>query len=259
MKKTESIFYLFMVLVFYQCSEKDENIIIEQSEKKDTKYIEDIVSAADYKNNDSQLNWIIDSTSLGKRGEYKIEMQQIYQSDCEAIANFILSKKIKGEWILKQEISVVKDCVTRLDPEFSDFNNDEFNDFTFQSGMAARGSNEIRTLYIFDEKVGKLIEIRNSDSYPNIRYNEELNCLDAWLVSGGSNSVFLTIQGDSLVEFAGVDLYDGDNEMGYTNREVYTIDKKGNMKTISLEKIKGLDSYTRYSNYDPLKELIDSD
>ena len=89
--------------------------------------------------------------------------------------------------------------------------------------------------------------MKNSDHYPNLQYNELINCVDAWLVYGGSSTVFLKIEKDSLRKFAGVSL---DND----NREIYIIDKKGKRKTVKKEIVKDLEVYTRYKNYNPLTE-----
>ena len=89
--------------------------------------------------------------------------------------------------------------------------------------------------------------MKNSDHYPNLQYNELLNCVDAWLVYGGSSTVFLKIEKDSLREFAGVSLEEN-------QREIYIIDKKGKRKTLKKEFVKDLEVYTRYQNYNPLSE-----
>jgi hypothetical protein len=89
--------------------------------------------------------------------------------------------------------------------------------------------------------------IKNSDDYPNLQYNEVLNCIDSWMVYGGTSTVFLKIDQDSLREFAGVELYDD-------YRETYLVDTKGKHNTLKKEKIKDLDIYTRFKNFNPLIE-----
>ncbi|MNE33169.1 hypothetical protein D3C80_1268210 [compost metagenome] len=133
-----------------------------------------------------------------------------------------------------------------LDPHFSDFNNDGYNDITFISLIAARGGNEVRRLFIYDKKGDQLISILNSEDYPNMQYNEELDCIDAFLLHGGSSTVFAKIKGDSLKTFARVD---NDNY-----RTVSEISESDNRKIISKDTIinEG-DVFTRYKNYKPLK------
>ena len=68
-----------------------------------------------------------------------------------------------------------------FEPNISDFNNDNFKDITFISGSAARGANEVRRLFIYDNQNRELISIVNSQNYPNMQYNKELNCIDAFI------------------------------------------------------------------------------
>ena len=117
---------------------------------------------------------------------------------------------------------------------------------TFISGVAASPSNQIRTLFLFDGTTGKFKVIENSSEFPNLRYNNELNCVDAWFLYGGSITVFLKIEGDSLKEFAGVELVDD-------TRTVYEIDADGNKTILQKEEEKDLDVNMRYKTYKPLK------
>ncbi|MBL7704216.1 MAG: hypothetical protein JNM21_01600 [Taibaiella sp.] len=133
-----------------------------------------------------------------------------------------------------------------LKPHIADFNNDSFMDITFISATAARGSNEVRRLFIYDAEEKKLVSIVNSENYPNMRYNKELDCIDAFLVYGGTSTVFTRIEGDSLKEFASVhnDQY----------RTVYEIDKSGKERQLSKDSITDPgEIYIRYINYKPLK------
>lgn len=116
------------------------------------------------------------------------------------------------------------------------------------SAIAARGANEVRRLFICDKATDTLVEIKNAESYPNMLYNKELNCVDAFLVYGGSSTVFLKIHGDSLKEIARVDAMDG-----ITVRE---IDKKGTEKIIFQDTSSKV-GYNRFKTYKPLKEYVD--
>lgn len=188
---------------------------------------------------------LIDSLNIAKKGEYKIILKQIRTID-SVYVEFQLFKKAKSKWEHLQYFRIKKDDVTGLEAEFSDFNNDSYNDLTFQRGVAARGANELRSLFIFDKEEERLIHIKNSNSYPNLRYNKELDCIDAWLVYGGSTTLFLKIDADTLREFAGVSLFH--------TMDVYTIDINGKKKMLSQEPIKDSVVYRRYSNYKPLQE-----
>lgn len=187
---------------------------------------------------------VIDSTSFGPSGQFKIDIRQVRYSDSGPFVEFKFFEKRSSHWITKQTFKEEKDGITSLELILADFNNDGYNDMTFRSGVAARGANVIRTLFLFDKEPGELIKIKNSADYPNLLYNEELECLDAWLVYGGSSTVFLRIEGDSLKEFAGVELFDG-------IRKVYEVDDGGKQKILKEERIG--DMYTRYKNYKTLK------
>jgi len=187
-----------------------------------------------------------DSTHVGIKGKFKLTVDQ-FRSDDSTYVEIHLFEKRNNKWLIKQKLEYLKDGITNCDAELTDFNNDGFNDLTFQSSVAARGANEIRKLLIFDPSKKEFVLLKNSDHYPNLQYNELLNCVDAWMVYGGSSTVFLKIEKDSLREFAGVSL---DNN----NREIYIVDKKGKRKTLKKEFVKDLEVYTRYKNYNPLTE-----
>jgi len=193
---------------------------------------------------DSITEFFIDSTLIGIKGKYKLELKRIAGKD-SVYADIRFFEKQNGKWREKQHFTFEKDGVTGCDPEFKDFNNDGFYDMTYKSAVAARGANDIRTLFIFDSKSGKLKPIKNSADYPNLQYNEKLKCIDAFAVYAGSTSYFLKIDSDTLRQFARIDLFDG-------YREIYKIDKKGKETLIKRD---GLEpSYLRYKNFDPLEE-----
>ncbi|MEP6803417.1 MAG: hypothetical protein ABI892_02760 [Flavobacterium sp.] len=191
-----------------------------------------------------------DSTRVGIKGNFKLIVDQ-FRSDDSTHVKINLFEKRTEKWFLKQQLEYLKDDITNCEPELKDFNNDGFNDLTFKSSVAARGANEIRKLLIFDKIKKEFILMKNSDHYPNLQYNKLLNCVDAWLVYGGSSTVFLKIEKDSLREFAGVSLDDN-------QREIYIVDKKGNRKILKKEFVKDLEVYIRYQNYSPLIENADS-
>ena len=87
--------------------------------------------------------------------------------------------------------------------------------------------------------------MKNSENYPNMLYNKELNCIDAFLVYGGSSTVFLRISGDSLKEFASVEAMDG--------LTVKEIDRNGKEKII-FQDTTNKAAYIRFKTYKPLKE-----
>ena len=186
----------------------------------------------------------VDSVNVGKKKYNKIELAQYSVSDSNYLIIKFYSRLKNKTWKLKQTFSFEKDEVLSLDTKLSDFNNDGFKDMTYISNIAARGANQVRRLFIYDNILDELIYMRNSEDYPNMLYNKKLNCIDAFLVYGGSSTVFLNIKGDSLVEFAGVDLDD--------HITVYEINKSGKRIIIKKQKNKDKWYYVRFKSYKPL-------
>ncbi len=204
------------------------------------------------KSNTEILETFIDSVNIGEKGKCKVELIKRRVND----DNFVTIKfYIKGKytikdpkvWMITNTYCYETSSLMGFEPNILDFNNDNFNDITFISGSAARGANEIRRLFIYDNKNQDLISILNSQDFPNMLYNKELNCIDAFIVTGGTSTHFARINKDSLIEFASI--YN-DN-----NRTVYETDKYGRKKI--LFKNKNIDTKNinvRYKNYKPLKE-----
>lgn len=182
-----------------------------------------------------------DSINVGKRGHNKLQIQQI-KTDSSTTVEFSLFSKVNNEWIITQTHSNQKDPISSLDIQFQDFNNDGLIDFTYRNGITARGSNELRQLFIFSDSTQKMIELKNSTKYPNIRYNSELDCLDSYYVYNGSTTVFLKIQSDSLKIMTGFSSYNG-------IRTFFIQDKNGKTVTVFKDSIPKEDELIRYDNY----------
>ncbi|GEL10222.1 hypothetical protein SAMN05192550_0750 [Flavobacterium glycines] len=237
MKNCAILFFLFLLFGCNNPKEKKSLILVKKEENTIIKKINKVVLRETF----------VDSTNIGIKGKYKIELNS-YNSVDSTYVEIKFSEKQNNHWFQKQKITLPKDGIISCDSKTTiDFNNDKLNDFTFKSSIAARGANEIRTLLIFEKTNGKLKLITNSDNYPNLQYNEVLNCIDSWMVYGGTSTVFLKIDQDSLIEFAGVELYDN-------FREIYLVNEKGKHKTLKKEKIKDLEIYTRFKNFNPLIE-----
>ncbi|WP_162996581.1 hypothetical protein [Mucilaginibacter celer] len=190
------------------------------------------------------LESFTDSLNIGRKGRNKFELNRYTITD----SNYVIirfSAKQNNKWIIKNEFHFPKDGFADCDPQISDFNKDGLNDITYVSAVAARGANEIRTLLIYNKKTDALVYIKNSANFPNMLYNQELNCIDALLVSGCNTTVFLKLEADSLRQFAGVDQCD--------SLVVSVYDKTGNRKVIS-KKPTDRDNFSRFKNYRPLKE-----
>lgn len=185
----------------------------------------------------------IDSSNIGRKKHNKIELSLYGIRDSNYVVIKFYSRLKNNTWKLRQTFSFGKDGITSLDTKLSDCNNDGFKDMTYISTVAARSANEVRRLFIYNSISDKLIDIKNSERYPNMLYNKALHCIDAFLVYGGSSTVFLNIKGDRLIEFASVEVDD--------HITVYEIDKSGKRRI--LKKLRNKDwNYTRFKNYKPL-------
>jgi hypothetical protein len=203
---------------------------------------------ADTTNNNTEIiETFADSLNIGEKGKNKIELikHRVFDNNY-VIVKFYTKAPEPNRWYIQNTYIFECNALMDQDPNIADFNNDNFNDITFISTQAARSANEVRRLFIYDNYKRELISIVNSEDYPNMLYNKELNCVDAFLIHGGSSTVFARIKGDSLKVFASVH-----ND---SHRTVYEIDKFGEEKLLRKDNINPEDVYIRYINYKPLKE-----
>lgn len=201
----------------------------------------------------------VDSLNIGLKGKTKVEIEKFRNDDTgdnmiilnfykqDSVWNYKTQKNIKNMWRQVNRFYSDKDGITGINAEISDFNNDGFKDFIYQSGIAARGGNAIKTLFIYDPKSKKLVHIKNSDNYPNLSYNSKLNCINSLILTGSTTTSFLKIKKDSLDEFARVDVSD--------TILVTEKDATGNFKIIEKKKFEGndVDFYNGFRNYKPLE------
>lgn len=205
------------------------------------------VSIADTTNTNTEIiETFVDSLNIGEKGKNKVELikHRVFD-DTYVIVKFYRKATVPNRWFNANTYIVQCNAMQGLLPNITDFNNDNFNDITFISAQAARGANEVRRLFVYDDYERALISIVNSEDYPNMLYNKEQNCIDAFLFHGGTSTVFARIKGDSLKEFASVH-----ND---SHRTVYEVDKFGKDKLLRRDKINPEDVYIRYINYKPLK------
>ncbi len=205
------------------------------------------VSIADTTNTNTEIiETFVDSLNIGEKGKNKVELikHRVFD-DTYVIVKFYRKATVPNRWFNANTYIVQCNAMQGLLPNITDFNNDNFNDITFISAQAARGANEVRRLFVYDDYERALISIVNSEDYPNMLYNKELNCIDAFLFHGGTSTVFARLKGDSLKEFASVH-----ND---SHRTVYEVDKFGKDKLLRRDKINPEDVYIRYINYKPLK------
>ena len=183
----------------------------------------------------------IDSTRIGIKNRHKLEVRKCIDDSVYVEIN--LYKKQNDAWIPQQQGKYTCTLPPNLNVEIIDYNNDGFSDFSYESNMAARSANEIRTLFIYNPETEKFQHIRNSEHYPNPAYNSKLDCIDSYAIYGGSTTYFLKVQADSLYRFASVSLFD-------TEREILVYNQQGE-ETILLQDTLGNRDlvYIRFTDY----------
>lgn len=190
-----------------------------------------------------------DSLLIGTKGLNKIELIKYNNNDENIYTRISFYKKEDKEWTLIHQNTYPNSPITYLDVEIKDYNNDGYNDFTYSPNVAARGGNTIHSLFIYKPEENRLQLIQNSEEYPNLNYNEKLDCIDSFALYGGSTTSFLQLQDDSLFCFATVSLY-------LKEREIITYDKSGK-ETILLSDTLGNEEhvYMQFSDYTPQNVL----
>lgn len=195
---------------------------------------------------DTRIEYFTDDKRIGRRKKNKLEMRCFNRGEERFAEIKFYIRSEYGSWIETQSFKFDKDGVTGCNPIVEDFNNDGLNDFSYESKAAARMSNEVRKLFIYDKKLDELVYIKNSEDYPNLAYNKKLNCLDAFLVYGATSTVFLHIEGDVLREFASVST--GEDLVASIT------DKAGEKRVISRKKMNPDnfgEIYRRFETYNP--------
>lgn len=119
----------------------------------------------------------------------------------------LFEKTVAGKWQKLHSVKAIRETDIPEIDDSEDLNNDGFRDIKIKYANAGRGANELDKLFIFDPMQKKLIDIVNSQEYPNLQYNETRNCINAFVFSGGSTTYFLNLKGKKLEEFGRVDYY----------------------------------------------------
>lgn len=226
------ILITFLSVLLICCTKSNE----ENNFKKHSNEVENIAIC-------DTIEFYSDSTNFGAKTKSKIDIYKIVTNQNTFIKLF-LYKKNNSLWALNDSLKVDGDFINKLNCEISDFNNDNLKDLLFVSGTAARGGNVVQTLVLYSNE--KLKWIKNSENYPNLMYNKKLDCIDAFILTGGNTTCFLKIENDSLTEFARVEQRDE-----LITSEV--LEKNGKWKELSKVKDYSEDM-KRFLNYNPLQE-----
>ena len=224
--------YLVISILVLSCTKKTESKIL-QKPKEESSVVVDT------------LDFFSDSLKFGVKKKNRIDILKIGVQDSTIIKVFLFEKN-KKTWQLKDSLVLNGTRIEDLKTEIKDFNNDNFNDAIFTSGIAARGGNVVQTLILYSPKDKALKWIKNSESYPNLMYNKKLDCVDALVLTGGETTYFLKIKNDSLKEFANVDHRD-------ENITAEILDENGKWKEIKRIKNQSQD-LKRFTNYNPIEE-----
>lgn len=188
-----------------------------------------------------------DDLNIGVPRKNKIEISELTDVDQNIVEIKFYSLTTDKEWKLQQTITLDKDKFNGFNPKIKDFNNDGFKDLTYRPYVAGRGANELQRLFIYDKKKDELIFIKNSDEYPNLKYNKRLNSLTAQRFYGNTTVTdFIKIDGDALKEFAEVETLDKE-------RTVSLIGKNGKKTILRKYTLNEEEPFERFINYNPLE------
>ena len=193
-----------------------------------------------------KIEYFSDSKTVIKPNEFKLNIIQKNNTE-ESIVYFELFKKSGKTWKKIQIGNFKKQENFPLNVSTDeDLNNDGYNDVKISFAQAGRGSNELNKLLVFNPITQKLVEIINSQDYPNLHYNAKRNCVSSYSFSGGNSTYFLKINNNRLQEFARV---------YFANDSVSSYKIKNNEEILLKKKAyKSSDAAVFFSDFDPIEE-----
>lgn len=165
------ILVMLLLFLFISCK-NDSSKSIRMNTEPRTKWEGDKPGSS----KDSVTEFFNDCLNIGVEGKHRVELKRIIGKD-SIYADIRFFEKQNGAWIEKQHFALQKDGVTGCYPEFKDFNNDGFKDLTYKPTVSARGANDIRNLFLFDPKLGKLKLIKNSPDFLTYSIMKSLGAL----------------------------------------------------------------------------------
>ena len=228
----KNLISIIIILLFIGCSKKTEHKTVLANKIEKSIFVDTI-------------EVFKDSISFGQKQNNNIEVYKIGGEE-NVVAKVYLYEKSKNQWKIKDSLTLEAVRINELKTKIEDFNNDNFKDIVFTTGMAARGGNNVQTLILYSPTDKSLNWIKNSESFPNLMYNEKLGCIDSCVLTGGQTTFFLKIENDSLKEFANVDQRDG-----RIVAEILDLNRKWK----EIENIKDeTEGFDRFINFKPIQK-----
>lgn len=228
----KNLLFIYIIVLFFGCHKKDEPKTVLLNNRPELEILDTI-------------EVFKDSMNFGQKQNNKIEICKIEIGE-DVFAKVYLYEKKGKHWEIAGTLSLEAVRINDLATRIEDFNNDGFKDVIFTTGMAGRGGNNVQSLILFSPIDKSLKWIKNSERFPNLMYNEKLDCIDSCMLTGGQTTYFLKISGDSLKEFASVDQRDG-------RIIAEIIDANGKWKEIANSK-DDPEGFDRFINYDPVEK-----
>lgn len=217
-KKWNIIFLAMSLLLFlYACKHDESNATNHKENGRSTTeaYEQSSVNEDNTYPSTEIIEFFMDSTSIGNKGKNKVELiLHRVNNDHFVIIKFYVKGtigKTAGRWLLSDMYYYEGSSMDGLTPIIKDFNNDGYNDITYRSGDAARVSNVVCRLFVYNVEKDELISIVNSEDYPNLEYNKNLECIEGETYTGSVSTQYLRIVGDSLKLIGELDYTDEDS------------------------------------------------
>mgnify|MGYP000353799994 CR=1 FL=1 len=241
----------FCLVVLLACSDYETSLVTEippEADSIDTDLDSVLVNDEDFEVR--QIDWnkdsipvirFADSTTIGIPGKYKMVIEKMLET---FHYEFWLYKREGSGWTEIQHVEDRTDEAYMFDPLVKDYNGEGFKDLSFHHMTAARGGNELRIIFLFDPKKKQLVWLKNSEKYPNLSYQKELKMLNGWALHAGSTTLFLEIQGDSVVKKATCEWYDSTIYIG--------IQQNGKWLEKEIDTIYQDPYMLRFYNFDPI-------
>lgn len=207
-----------------------------------------IFYTSSYSGDDKLFESFIDSTTIKEKLSFKVEFRRygISQDEAHWVKVDFFKKRInKWQKVLSYQTDINQTHINK--PELKDLNKDGYLDFSYVPFLTARGANELREHFIYDQDLNNYIHIKNSSHYPNLSYNEYLKGYNSFAFHGGTTQYFLSLELDTLIELASI-------EIRGLERELILYDTVGIVTMVKKDSLEE-EGFPFYKNYNPIIEL----